>query len=67
MELAPEVPSEEVPVEETAGDSVKLADDVDAGEGEAAENLADETQPAEEPAEDTDAAQASEEEDAPSN
>ena len=40
-ELAPEVPSEDVPVEET--------------------------QPAEEPAEDADAAQASEEEDAPSN
>ena len=41
VELAPEIPSEDVPVEET--------------------------QPAEEPAEDADAAQASEEEDAPSN
>lgn len=41
VELAPEVPSDDVPVEET--------------------------QPAEEPAEDADAAQASEEEDAPSN
>ena len=40
-ELAPDVPSEDVPVEET--------------------------QPAEEPAEDAEAAQASEEEDAPSN
>ena len=34
---------------------------------EVAENVADETQPAEEPAEDAEAAQASEEEDAPSN
>lgn len=37
------------------------------GEDEVAENVADETQPAEEPAEDAEAAQASEEEDAPSN
>lgn len=36
-------------------------------EDEVAENVADETQSAEEPAEDTDVAQASEEEDAPSN
>lgn len=36
-------------------------------EDEVAENVADETQPAEEPAEDVDVAQASEEEDAPSN
>lgn len=36
-------------------------------EDEVAENLADETQPAEEPAEDAEAAQASEEEDAPRN
>ena len=36
-------------------------------EDEVAENVADETQPAEEPAEDADVAQASEEEDAPSN
>ena len=37
------------------------------GEDEVAENVADETQPAEEPAEDAEAAQASEEEDATSN
>lgn len=45
---------------------VELAPEVPR-EDEVAENVADETQPAEEPAEDVDVAQASEEEDAPSN
>ena len=52
MELVPEVPSEDVAGEETVDDSLEVAD---------------ETQPAEEPAEDADVASASEEEDAPSN
>ncbi len=67
VELVPETPSEDVLDEETGGDSVEVADGADAREDEAAENVADETQVAENPREDADAAQASEEEDAPSN
>ena len=52
VELAPELPGEDVPVEETAGDSLEVAD-----ETQVAENLGD----------DAEAAQASEEEDATSN
>mgnify|MGYP000996939969 CR=1 FL=1 len=66
-ELAPEVPGEDVPVEETGGDSVEVPDGADAREDEVAENVADETQVAENSRDDADAAQASEEEDAPSN
>ena len=67
VELAPEVPSEDVADEETAGDSLEVADGVDTREDEAAENVADETQPAEEPVEEAEVASASEEEDAPRN
>ena len=66
-ELAPEVPSEAVADEETAGDSLEVADGVDTREDEAAENVADETQVAENLGDDAEAAQASEEEDAPRN
>ena len=66
-ELAPEVPGEDVPVEETGGDSVEVPDGADAREDEVAENVADETQVAENSRDDADAAQASEEEDTPSN
>ena len=52
VELAPELPGEDVPVEETAGDSLEVAD-----ETQVAENLGD----------DAEAAQASEEEDALGN
>ena len=52
VELVPEVPSEDVANEETAGDSLEVAD-----ETQVAENLGD----------DAEAPQASEEEDAPSN
>ena len=67
VELVPEVPSEDVADEETAGDSLEVADGVDTREDEAAENVADETQVAENLGDDAEAAQASEEEDAPSN
>ena len=67
MELAPEVPSVDVADEETAGDSLEVADGVDTREDEAAENVADETQVAENLGDDAEAAQASEEEDAPGN
>ena len=67
VELVPEVPSEDVADEETAGDSLEVADGVDTREDEAAENVADETQAAENLGDDAEAAQASEEEDAPSN
>ena len=52
VELAPEVPSEDVVNEDTAGNSLEVAD---------------ETQPAENQGDDAEAAQASEEEDTPSN
>ena len=52
MEIAPEVPSEDVADEETADDSLEVAD---------------ETQVAENQGDDAEAAQASEEEDAPGN
>ena len=52
VELVPEVPSEDAANEETAGDSLEVAD-----ETQLAENLGD----------DAEAAQASEEEDAPGN
>ena len=52
VELVPEVPCEDVADEETAGDSLEVAD-----ETQVAENLGD----------DAEAAQASEEEDTPSN
>ena len=52
VEIAPEVPSEDVADEETADDSLEVAD-----ETQAAENQGD----------DAEAAQASEEEDAPGN
>lgn len=55
----PEATAEEVAAVELAPEMPR--------EDEVAENVADETQPAEEPAEDADMAQASEEEDAPSN
>ena len=58
MELAPEIPSEDVPVEET-----QPAEEP----GEDTENVADETQVAENPRDDAEAVQASEEEDTPSN
>ena len=67
VELAPEVPSEDVAGEETAGDSLEVADGVDTREDEAAEKVADETQVAENLGDDAEAAQASEEEDAPGN
>ena len=67
VELAPEVPSEDVADEETAGDSLEVADGVDTREDEAAENVADETQLAENLGDDAEAAQASEEEDTPGN
>ena len=67
VELVPEVPSEDAANEETAGDSLEVADGVDTREDEAAENVADETQVAENLGDDAEAAQASEEEDAPSN
>ena len=65
VELVPEVPSEDAANEETAGDSLEVADGVDTREDEAAENVADETQVAENLGDDAEAAQASEEEDAP--
>lgn len=66
-ELVSETPSEDVLDEETGGDSVEVPDGADAREDEAAENVADETQVAENPRDDAEAVQASEEEDAPSN
>ena len=68
-ELVPETPGEDA-LDETAGDAVENSDGVDgvdAREDEAAENVADETQVAENLGDDAEAAQASEEEDAPGN
>ena len=68
-ELAPATPSEDVH-DETAGDAVENSDGVDgvdAREDETAEKVADETQVAANSGDDADAAQASEEEDAPRN
>ena len=68
-ELVPETPGEDA-LDETAGDAVENSDGVDgvdAREDEAAENVADETQVAENLGDDAEAPQASEEEDVTSN